>query len=564
MSASSKKKLRKEQNAAAMTEKQQNELKEAKKLKTYTLTFIIVMALVVATVAGIVLRTPVTGLINNNTVAVTIGDHQLTSTQLNYFYSDAISELYSSYYNYYGNNAYLYAMIYEGVNFNAPLDEQTYDKETGATWADHFIDEAIKNAASVYTMYDLAMADESFKLTEDDQKSIDNAVGNQELYANLYGYSSLNAYLRATYGAGSTEKTYTDYYTVNYVASAYYEDKYEALDFKDADFREFEKDKFHQYSSFTYSTYYVNVTSYREGGTKDDKGNVTYSDAELKAAEEAAKKDADSLAGGTYADLKALNAAIISLEINKKNTNNSNNKAAATEYTDVLLNETNVSNKDIREWLGGERKANDVTSIEVSTTSKDENGKETKTVSGYYIVMYHSHKDNKILLPNVRHVLLKPEGGTYNSTTGATEYTDAARAAVKIKAQNMLKEWLAGEKTDAESFGELAKKNSTDTGSASKGGLYEKVYPGQMVANFNAWCFAEGRKAGDTGVVTSDYGAHIMYYEGTSDITYRDYLIDLDLKEETITKWHDEAVEKTTVVRGNLSGIDTGVIIAGQ
>ena len=306
------------------------------------------------------------------------------------------------------------------------------------------------------------------------------------------------------------------------------------------------------------------MTSYREGGTKDDKGNVTYSDAELKAAEEAAKKDADSLAGGTYADLKALNAAIISLEINKKNTNNSNNKAAATEYTDVLLNETNVSNKDIREWLGGERKANDVTSIEVSTTSKDENGKETKTVSGYYIVMYHSHKDNKILLPNVRHVLLKPEGGTYNSTTGATEYTDAARAAVKIKAQNMLKEWLAGEKTDAESFGELAKKNSTDTGSASKGGLYEKVYPGQMVANFNAWCFAEGRKAGDTGVVTSDYGAHIMYYEGTSDITYRDYLIDLDLKEETITKWHDEAVEKTTVVRGNLSGIDTGVIIAGQ
>ena len=435
MSASSKKKLRKEQNAAAMTEKQQNELKEAKKLKTYTLTFIIVMALVVATVAGIVLRTPVTGLINNNTVAVTIGDHQLTSTQLNYFYSDAISELYSSYYNYYGNNAYLYAMIYEGVNFNAPLDEQTYDKETGATWADHFIDEAIKNAASVYTMYDLAMADESFKLTEDDLKSIDNADGNQELYANLYGYSSLNAYLRATYGAGSTEKTYTDYYTVNYVASAYYEDKYEALDFKDADFREFEKDKFHQYSSFTYSTYYVNVTSYREGGTKDDKGNVTYSDAELKAAEEAAKKDADSLAGGTYADLKALNAAIISLEINKKNTNNSNNKAAATEYTDVLLNETNVSNKDIREWLGGERKANDVTSIEVSTTSKDENGKETKTVNGYYIVMYHSHKDNKILLPNVRHVLLKPEGGTYNSTTGTTVYTDAARAAVKIKAQ---------------------------------------------------------------------------------------------------------------------------------
>ena len=46
MSASSKKKLRKEQAAAQMTEKQLAEQKEAKKLKLYTTAFVVMVAIV--------------------------------------------------------------------------------------------------------------------------------------------------------------------------------------------------------------------------------------------------------------------------------------------------------------------------------------------------------------------------------------------------------------------------------------------------------------------------------------------------------------------------------------
>ena len=46
MSASSKKKLRKEQTTAQMTEKQLAEQKEAKKLKLYTTAFVAVVAIV--------------------------------------------------------------------------------------------------------------------------------------------------------------------------------------------------------------------------------------------------------------------------------------------------------------------------------------------------------------------------------------------------------------------------------------------------------------------------------------------------------------------------------------
>lgn len=35
-----------------------------------------------------------------------------------------------------------------------------------------------------------------------------------------------------------------------------------------------------------------------------------------------------------------------------------------------------------------------------------------------------------------------------------------------------------------------------------------------MVTNFNDWCFDASRKAGDTGIVESDYGYHIIYFIG--------------------------------------------------
>ena len=52
MSASAKKKLRKEQSTSQMTEKQLNEQKEAKKLKIYTTVFVVAIAAVL--VAGLV------------------------------------------------------------------------------------------------------------------------------------------------------------------------------------------------------------------------------------------------------------------------------------------------------------------------------------------------------------------------------------------------------------------------------------------------------------------------------------------------------------------------------
>ena len=57
-------------------------------------------------------------------------------------------------------------------------------------------------------------------------------------------------------------------------------------------------------------------------------------------------------------------------------------------------------------------------------------------------------------------------------------------------------------------------------GSNTNGGLYEDVYPGMMVTEFNDWCFAEDRNVADYGIVKTSYGYHIMYMSGVSDELY--------------------------------------------
>lgn len=124
---------------------------------------------------------------------------------------------------------------------------------------------------------------------------------------------------------------------------------------------------------------------------------------------------------------------------------------------------------------------------------------------------YASHnitKDGKLV--DVRHILILPEGGTVDDS-GNTVYTDEEWQACQDKAEEVLKAWQSGEKTE-ESFAALVAENSGDGGSNQNGGLYENVTPGQMVEEFDDWCFDEGRKPGDTGLVKTVFGYHIMYF----------------------------------------------------
>lgn len=114
---------------------------------------------------------------------------------------------------------------------------------------------------------------------------------------------------------------------------------------------------------------------------------------------------------------------------------------------------------------------------------------------------------------NVRHILIEPQADEEGNIS------DEAWEKAQEEAENLLEEWKNGDAAE-DSFALLATDNSADSGSSSNGGLYENVYPGEMVSAFNDWCFDPERKEGDTDIVKTDYGYHIMYFVGHTEEYY--------------------------------------------
>ena len=120
-------------------------------------------------------------------------------------------------------------------------------------------------------------------------------------------------------------------------------------------------------------------------------------------------------------------------------------------------------------------------------------------------------RDSKFV--DVRHILVQVKGGT-TAEDGSVTYSDEDWKTCEDTAQAILDQWLAGDKTE-ESFAALAAEKTEDPGSQATGGLYEQVYEGQMVPEFNDWCFDASRAYGDYGLVRTSYGYHVMFFVGS-------------------------------------------------
>lgn len=111
---------------------------------------------------------------------------------------------------------------------------------------------------------------------------------------------------------------------------------------------------------------------------------------------------------------------------------------------------------------------------------------------------------------SVRHILISPE---QDETTGAI--SDEAWAAAERTANELLAQWQQNPTED--NFAALANDNSSDPGSNTTGGLYEDFDSSTMVAEFTDWSFDPARVYGDTGIVKTTYGYHIMFFIGQTE-----------------------------------------------
>ena len=128
---------------------------------------------------------------------------------------------------------------------------------------------------------------------------------------------------------------------------------------------------------------------------------------------------------------------------------------------------------------------------------------------------------------NFRQILLVPEGATV-ADDGTVTASDGSWSECKQDAESLLKKWRS-DPTEVY-FGELAYANSRDTGSNRKGGLYTNVAKGQLAEELDAWCFDPARQAGDTVVIKTSMGYHVLYLSKINSIWYEQAKLDVIAK----------------------------------
>lgn len=515
--------------------------KNAKKSKKVTLSksskATIAILLVVAIVAGIAgYAVSASGLQNRRKMVLSIGDGvaEVSQAEYSFYYSSVFSNHFNTAYqydSYYGEG--YGSMFTGGYNYKVAPDEQKYASELegyeNPTWADYFESSSIATIKNIKALNKLA-ADEGITLDDADYEEIDGYMDSLEEDAASINYS-MSAYLKTYYGDGVSKKLVKKILTEQTLASKYEETKLEQFADSHTDDeieKEYKKDT-KAYDMVGIAYYLVKAETVKE---KDKDGKETTKVTDKTMAE--AKKKANELT-------KSESLSALSLAVDKlAGAADSLAKNAIIDYDAIS---GNIS-EDIAKWAyGKDVKVGDMKVVEEKDT-------------GYYVcyLMATPYREDRLPV-NVRHILInfaeekkedttKTDDTTTDATTEPTTEATEEKTETKDfpaldtfkdavidmqitadkakqpdtynKAELILREFLAGDRTE-DSFAALATANTNDTGSKETGGLYENVNPGDMVPEFNDWCFDESRKAGDVGIVETTYGYHIMYYIDRAD-----------------------------------------------
>lgn len=132
----------------------------------------------------------------------------------------------------------------------------------------------------------------------------------------------------------------------------------------------------------------------------------------------------------------------------------------------------------------------------------------TAEIEAYYKANLSNYTDLTVSqMPNVdvRHILFL-----------VTDEDPDALAEAEQNAKDALAQCLSGGAEHArEVFLNLVNEYSQDSGSNGNGGLLENVSPDRIGGEFDQWCFdPEGRQQGELAAVSSQYGWHVVYFEG--------------------------------------------------
>ena len=451
------------------------------------------------------------------TTVMTVGDTKINQAQYTYYYQ----QIYSNY----ASQAQQYAQYgISGIpclmDYSTVPSEQEYNGEDAEgkgddyMWSDYLRDKTNEFLQQYITLGKEAKA-ANITLSEDEQKEIDETIKSIREQAASSDYS-LNAYLRLYYGRGVNEKLLREAMELETLSSKLIEQKSDELarNYTDEQLEaKYQKDQ---------NTYNVLTARMFQFTTETPDYPKDATDAQKKELDEKAKKEtkakADAMLGKVTGEESFKEQALANASKDQKDDYK---KDEATLMKNTAVTQFSQISDDAVKWAASAKKGDK---------------KVFETDAGCYVVyiVEAAHRDASETV-DVRHILFKVDS--------EAEDQAKAKADAKKKAEDALAEWQKGDKTE-ESFAALATEKTEDTGSQSTGGLYERVYKGQMVKAFENWCFDAARKAGDTGIVESDYGYHVMYFIQKNDEPLWKLKIRDALSSEDAKTYTDELLKK--------------------
>ena len=399
------------------------------------------------------------GFFQRRTVAISSENYQVDNMIMSYhFYTQ-----YQNFMNYYGS----YASSF-GLDTSKSLKTQVCPLTTNkSSWYSYFMDMAVDQVQSMLVFCEEAQV-RGITLDDADYDDIDAAIKDLKKQVRTSGSS-----ISLIYGAGVNAKDVRRALEMEALASKCKQAIVAEYSYGEADFDAYIEENPNALLHYSYA----NITLTTQDGVAE--GDITadmlkdfQTQFEAVTTKEAFDAVAyDYLRNHVYKD-------------DEKTTDDKINEEIAGFVSENTLYPTTET--DFSKWAKGEGAVNTV------YASMNEEG---TALDVYFLMAKPALQDYKTV--NVRHILLT--AATYGSD-------DAAKA----KAEELLAQWQAGEKT-AESFAALAGEYTEDS---AKDGLYENVLKGDMVDEFNDWIFAEGRAVGDTEIVKTQFGYHIMYLDG--------------------------------------------------
>lgn len=495
--------------------------KRKEEKRTNFLYGLIAVVFVVVAIVAVIWKS---NIFQKTAVAATINDKSYNVPEVSYYYrtiyQNTINQLYSS-----------GLLNYIGLDTQSSLKDQTISStaamftgaEEGKTWYDYFMDQALEQMAQIQALNDAAKAD-NFEWNDEMQTMFDNSVNTLKETAASNGYTE-GQYLTMLFGNTMSKSVYQEQLRQTIIADRYQQAYEDSLTYSDTELEDAYQEARDTYDRV--SAQYIRVDGSVPAPAEDenadnaDDSEESAEPAEPTEEEKAAAMDAaKAIADRLYASFQGGQ----SLE-----TLADSEDTATYTKSEEMTSSTAILNT----WLfDPARQAGD------SAVLEDASG------SAYYVVAFENRYRYEYNTIDVRHVLIRPEESTIPSDEeGYQEDVDAKKAEAKQKADDLLAEWKSGDATE-DSFAKLAQDNSADS-NADQGGLYEQVYKGQMVQAFNDWCFDENRKPGDTDVVETDFGYHIMYFVG-ENIPYWKVQVTDALKSEAVDSWFTEKTEGYT------------------